>query len=153
MKGRSHLIPSLFAAICLLAALLDWPYGYYVFLRIVVCIAALFVIATAYESRQTWAIWLWGTIAVLFNPIIKIPLSRETWQPIDLVCAVLFVIGAIIIKRTKQIIESKNDDFYERLKKYQEREKYLDNLEKQCDQLDAEFDEIERRAKMHEKQK
>jgi hypothetical protein len=101
MKNRPHLIPSIFAAICLLAALLDWPYGYYVFLRIVVCVAALFVIAVAYENRQTWAMCLWGIISVLFNPIIKIPLSREVWQPIDFVCAILFVIASVAVKPTK----------------------------------------------------
>jgi hypothetical protein len=106
MKNRPHLIPSIFAAICLLAALLDWPYGYYVFLRIVVCIAALFVIAVAYESHRTWAICLWGIIAVLFNPIIKIPLSRELWQPIDFVCSTLFVIASVFLKLPKNELAS-----------------------------------------------
>jgi len=101
MKGRPHLIPSLFAALCLLATLLDWPYGYYVFLRIVVFIAALFVIATAYKSQQFLSLGLWCIIAVLFNPIIKIPLSREVWQPIDFVCSVLFVGATIIVKLPK----------------------------------------------------
>jgi hypothetical protein len=64
----------------------------------VVCVAALFVIAVAYENRQTWAMCLRGIIAVLFNPIIKIPLSREIWLPIDFICAILFLIAVVIIK-------------------------------------------------------
>lgn len=102
MQNRPHLIPSIFAALCLLVAILPWPYGYYVFLRIVVCIAALFVIAVAYERRQTWAMCLWGIVAILFNPIIKIPLSREIWQPIDFVCTILFLIAAIFVKLPKK---------------------------------------------------
>ena len=59
----------------------------------------------AYNWHKMWATYLFGFIAVLFNPLIPIHLSRELWQPIDAICALLFIIVAVAIKRpnTKDI--------------------------------------------------
>lgn len=98
LEKRSHLIPAIIAAIILLFALAPWPYGYYQLLRFVVCGAASYIAFMAYNWQKIWATWLFGFIAVLFNPLIPIHLSREIWQTIDVVCAALFVVVAIILK-------------------------------------------------------
>jgi hypothetical protein len=74
----------------LLLALVPWPYSYYQLLRFVTCGAAVYVAFMAYNWQKMWAVWLFGFIAVLFNPLIPIHLSREIWQPIDVVCGVLY---------------------------------------------------------------
>ena len=76
----------------LLGDLADVPYGYYQLLRFVVCGVGIYVAFTAYSWQKMWAVWLFGFIALLFNPLIPIYLSRELWQPIDVICAVLFVV-------------------------------------------------------------
>ena len=53
----------------------------------------------AYNWQKMWATWLFGFIAVLFNPLIPIHLSREIWQPIDVVCGVLFIVTAIVLNK------------------------------------------------------
>jgi len=98
LEKRSHLIPAIIAAIILIFALAPWPYGYYQLIRFVVCGAALYIAFMAYNWQKIWAAWLFGFIAVLFNPLIPIHLSREIWQTIDVVCAALFVVIAIILK-------------------------------------------------------
>ncbi|MBA7624103.1 hypothetical protein ES703_31507 [subsurface metagenome] len=98
LEKRSHLIPAIIAAIILLFALAPWPYGYYQLLRFVVCGAASYIAFMAYNWQKIWAAWLFGFIAILFNPLIPIHLSREIWQTIDVVCAALFVVIAIILK-------------------------------------------------------
>jgi len=100
LERRPHLIPCLAAALMLLGALADWPYGYYTLLRFVVCGAAVYVAYTAYNWQRMWAVWLFGFIALLFNPLIPIYLSRELWQPIDLVCAMLFLIVAFLVRES-----------------------------------------------------
>jgi hypothetical protein len=95
---RPHLIPAVIAALMLLAALGDWPYGYYQLLRVVVCGAGAYIAWLSYHSRYPWAAWLFGFVAVLFNPFAPIHLSRGTWQPVDFVCAVLFVLAATVAK-------------------------------------------------------
>jgi len=71
-----HLIPCIIAAIMLLGSLARWPYGYYQLLRFVVCGVSVYVAYVAYKWQKIWATWLFGIIAVLFNPIIPIHLSR-----------------------------------------------------------------------------
>lgn len=99
LEKRPHLVPAVIAAIMLLLALAPWPYGYYQLLRFVVCGAAGYVAVIAYNWQKMWAVWLFGLVAVLFNPLIPIHLTRELWQPIDVICGILFVIAAIILNK------------------------------------------------------
>jgi len=78
LNNRPHLIPVIIAALMLLLALASWPYGYYQLLRFVACGVAVYVAFMAYNWQKMWATWLFGFIAVLFNPLIPIHLSRET---------------------------------------------------------------------------
>jgi len=94
IERRPHLIPAVIAALMLLMALGDWPYGYFQLLRFVVCGAGAYVAWVSYHAKYPWAVWLFGFIAVLFNPLAPVHLSRATWQPVDLVCAVLFLLAA-----------------------------------------------------------
>jgi len=101
LQRRPHLIPSLIAAAMLLGALAEWPYGYYQLLRLVTCGVSVYIAALAYNWEKVWATWLFGFIAVLFNPLLPVHLSRGLWQPIDLICAVMFVVIAFILKNSK----------------------------------------------------
>jgi len=103
-------------AIMLLLALAPWPYGYYQLLRLVVCGVAVYVAFMAYACQKMWAVWLFGFIAVLFNPLLPIHLSRHIWQPIDVLCGILFMVIAVILKEPvtsegkKQELRGKSDD-------------------------------------------
>lgn len=99
LEKRPHLILGIIAAIMLLLSLAPWPYGYYQLLRFVVCSASVYVSFTAYQWQKMWAVWLFGFVAVLFNPLIPIHMSRELWQSIDLVCVILFIVTAIVLNK------------------------------------------------------
>jgi len=95
MEGRIHVIPAIGAALLLIVALGSHPYGYYTFLRWVVCIARGLVVYQASQARgQEWAVWVFGVIVVLWNPLVPVHLGRETWAILDVVAAILFGIGA-----------------------------------------------------------
>jgi len=99
LEKRPLLIPAIIAAIILLGALGRWPYGYYQLLRWVTCGVAVYVAFLAYAWEKKWATYLFGFIAVLFNPLLPIYLSREIWQPIDVICALLFVVVTFILEK------------------------------------------------------
>ena len=99
LQKQPHLIPALIGAIMLFGALGRWPYGYYQLLRFVVCGVGAYVAYLAYNRQKIWAVWIFGFIAILFNPLIVIHLSRELWQTIDFICAVLFIIVAFVLKK------------------------------------------------------
>ena len=97
--ARPHAIPAAVAALALFAALGEWPYGYYTLLRLVVCGAGAYAAFVMYQWRRPGLAWLFGLIAVLFNPVVTVHLSRALWQPIDLLCAVLFVFVALVVDK------------------------------------------------------
>jgi len=102
LKKRPHLIPAIIAALMLLGSLAHWPYGYYQLLRFVVCGISVYVAYVAYNWQKLWATYLLGFIALLFNPLVPIHLSIELWQPIDLICAVLFIVIVFVLKTPEQ---------------------------------------------------
>ncbi len=102
VEKRPHLIPGLIAAVMLLLALVQLPYGYYQLLRWVVCGVSIFLAYTAYDWKKTWATWLFVVIALLFNPLIPIYLSRELWQLIDMVSSILFFAAILILRKPNE---------------------------------------------------
>lgn len=57
----------------------DNPYGYYVFLRVVVCFGALVfaALSSGYKRDNLWL--LFAFVGVLYNPFIPFHLSRGIW--------------------------------------------------------------------------
>lgn len=90
MATRPHAIPAVAAATLLLVALGQHPYSYYTFLRWAVCAAAAFVAWLAWHSTAEWATWLFVGIAILFNPLVPIYMTRAHWRPVDILCATVF---------------------------------------------------------------
>lgn len=99
--NRPLLWPGVGAGAMLLAAVGPWPYGYYQLLRLVVCGAGAYFAYTTYQWGKLRAVWVFGAIAVLFNPLLPVHLTREIWAVIDVVCAAAFIAGSIKIDATE----------------------------------------------------
>lgn len=93
-------IARVISVILLLWALDRHPYGYYTLLRFVVCGVSAYGAYFSSEIiiRKGWA-WIFGIIAILFNPIIPIHLDRGTWAVIDVIVAAVFSISIFILKK------------------------------------------------------
>jgi hypothetical protein len=98
MFNRPLIVPGAMAAAMLMIALGSHAYGYYTLLRWVVCAAAVLFVISYYARRAMWAVWVFGFIALLFNPIAPIRLARSTWAIVDAVTAIVFVVGALSLK-------------------------------------------------------
>jgi len=83
----------LVSIVFLLGALGSWPYGYYQILRWIVCGSSAYLAYSYHESNRVVWMWIFGVIAILFNPILPIYLTKEIWQPIDVVVAVIFFVS------------------------------------------------------------
>ncbi len=90
---RHHASAWLLPVTLLLLALLPWPYGYYTFLRLAVfSLAAWF----AYEQWKLddavskWVVAL-GVLALLYNPLLPIHLSREIWGVLNIASAAVLL--------------------------------------------------------------
>ncbi len=81
----------------LFGAIAEWPYGYYTLLRWITCIASILIAFQAFEKNINWAKVVFIVIAILFNPLAPIYLSRSTWIPLDIITAILFIFSIRII--------------------------------------------------------
>lgn len=128
----SILIPSLLAVALLLGALLDedslgdwafkllggsvynydldWPNGYYIFLRFVVCIASVLVGVHGYRWGRQWVPWVFGLQAILYNPIIRVDMSVEAWVFWNFVSIALLLVGIFTVKPQVDSEEGQPDD-------------------------------------------
>jgi len=79
-------VPQLIASVMLLWALYpDNPYGYYIVLRWVCCgIFAYLAFKALDQDHQGW-VWILGITAVVYNPIIRVHLTREIWSVVNVV--------------------------------------------------------------------
>lgn len=79
--------------ILLLIGLPDLPYGYYQVLRWIVTGVTGYLAYLAYENEKKIWVWIFGVIAILFNPIIPFYLDKSTWVLIDVVVAGLILVS------------------------------------------------------------
>lgn len=75
----------------LFAATQRMAYGYYTLTRIVVWGFSSFLVFVGWEDNVTSRVWsaILCCIAVLFNPIVPIYLSRSAWHEFDVAVAVI----------------------------------------------------------------
>ena len=74
------------------------PYGYYTLLRLVARGVFAFAAFIAHERKNQVLPWLYGLTAVLFNPIVKIPLPKEAWVFVDIGAGVLLLVTAKTVR-------------------------------------------------------
>ena len=88
----------------LVAALGQWPYGYYTLLRVVVCIAALLLALAIFRRADEITLWCAAFIAVgiVFNPLLPLHLTRAIWGFVDFAIAILFVVHFFITRRIER---------------------------------------------------
>jgi len=98
-QNKKKNIALLIATAFLLVALFDgWPYGFFTLLRFVVFASSAYVAWMAYEVQKEKWVWIFGFLAVLFNPFIVIHLDREIWSIIDLIVGVFMVVSVFVLK-------------------------------------------------------
>ena len=78
-------------AVLLFIAVAPLPYGFYTFMRIIVCGCAGYMAYYSFsaEEESLWS-WFLGFIAILYNPVATIHMTKEIWMVVDALTGVLF---------------------------------------------------------------
>lgn len=93
---------ALAAVVLLCAALPVWPARFDLALKALVFVCALITAYVAYDERRTgWALIL-GLVAIGFNPVWPLNLSRGNWVATYLVVGAVFVAAAARFRRPPQ---------------------------------------------------
>ncbi len=92
-ESKNLKIALLVSALMLCAAVLpNIPYGYYGYLRLVVCAACIYAAVILRGREDLKAHFIpFAILALLFNPVAPVFLSREFWILIDISTAVYFL--------------------------------------------------------------
>jgi hypothetical protein len=86
------------AAVLLLIAAAPLEYGYYTFLRLAVTAASVWIAIVAGRAKQTGWTLAAVFLAIVFNPLIPVWLSKGVWMPIDVAGAALLTVAAFNVR-------------------------------------------------------
>ncbi len=95
---RTALAPAILAAIVLLAGVALVDTDGYVFVRFAASILALIVAVFAWQARQWWWIPLLAAIAVVFNPVVVLPIAGDALRIAHYVSILVLIVVAIFVK-------------------------------------------------------
>lgn len=80
-------------------AVLDWPYGYYQLLRLVVTGYTAYVSYNYFTERKPQIAWIFVFPAVLFNPIFVIAMSKEIHALFNIAAAGLILFEFYVYRK------------------------------------------------------
>jgi hypothetical protein len=79
-------------ALLVSAAVDRHPYSFYMLLRWISCPVFAYSAFVAYEKNRSLWIWIFGVLALVYNPIFRTHLDRSTWIGVN-----WFTVGAITV--------------------------------------------------------
>ena len=89
----------LIVAALLLACLMQLPYGFYVLVRFVAMVVFAAMAVRYNEKKETTLAVTFGSLALLFQPFIKLALGRCVWNIVDVVVAILLIVLYIMDRK------------------------------------------------------
>ena len=95
---RPALAPGLLGAVVLTVGAFLLDSDTFTVVRYVVAILALIMAVFAWRGRAWWAVAMLAAIAVLWNPVVVVPLGGQPWAAMQFAAAVVFIVAGV---RTK----------------------------------------------------
>lgn len=88
-------------AILFFLCLADMPYGYYQLVRFLGLIGFAILAIKAYHQNKETEMFVYVSLALLFQPFFKIALGREIWNIVDIVVGLGLLISIFISAKEK----------------------------------------------------
>jgi hypothetical protein len=88
-------------AIMLFACLINFPYGYYMLVRVVAMVLFGYLAYENFQSNNSTKAIIYLALAILFQPLMKISLGRTLWNVVDVVVGIGLIIDAYSTPDTK----------------------------------------------------
>jgi hypothetical protein len=76
------------------------PYSFYTLLRWSCCPVFAYSAFAAHEKSRVLWVWVFGVLALLYNPIFRVHLDRSTWIGVNWLTVAVLVVAAIIFWRS-----------------------------------------------------
>jgi hypothetical protein len=98
--NNSHI--KIILAILLFLCVLDFPYGYYQFVRYAAMIGFAYLALDSNKSGRSKETFIFIALAILFQPFIKIGLGRTIWNIVDLIVGIGLLLSLKSNQKQKQ---------------------------------------------------
>ena len=82
--------------------LFNMPYGYYQFVRFLAMIGLAILAYKSYERQENVMTIVYGGLAILFQPLIKISLGSEIWNIVDVIVGLGLIVTIFIKPKTEK---------------------------------------------------
>jgi len=82
-------------AILLFLCLLNMPYGFYQLVRFIALIGFAFLAYQSHKKAKQTEMIIYGSLALLFQPFLKLSLGRELWNIVDVIVGIGLIISFI----------------------------------------------------------
>ena len=87
------------AGMLVYAAIEKHPYSYYTLLRWVCCPIFAYSAFAAHEKNRIPWVWIFGVLALLYNPIFRVHLDRSTWTGVNWATVAAIIVAAAVFWR------------------------------------------------------
>lgn len=92
----------LFLTILLFGCLIDFPYGYYQFVRFAALVGFGYLAFNSNKQGFKNEAFIYLTLVILFQPFIKIALGRTIWNIVDVVVGIGLLVSLTLSKINKK---------------------------------------------------
>lgn len=86
---------SLICAVSLFIAIIDLPYGYYIFLRVFIMVSSVYLFLIKRQTKDILTV-ISIIIIVLFNPFVHVFFTKGIWRFIDAFAGMFFLYFLIV---------------------------------------------------------
>ena len=88
VNGAVYIVLSVLLLLCLA----PMPYGYYQLVRFIAAVVFIVLAWHNYNTKEVCLTVVFGALALLFQPFIKVVLGRTMWNIVDVIVAIALFI-------------------------------------------------------------
>ncbi len=78
------------------------PYGFYQLFKYIALVGFAILAYYQYERKNIPLVILFAALALLFQPIVKVPMGRQSWVMVDVLVSVGLLISVDVQTRMKK---------------------------------------------------
>jgi hypothetical protein len=90
-----QLVVKIALSIFLLLCLLHMPYGYFQVVRFLGMVGFAILAYFSYEQKRNVEVIIYVSLALLFQPFIKVAFGRTIWNIVDIIVAIGLIVSII----------------------------------------------------------
>ena len=102
MKFTTENLIKIALIILLIICMFQMPYGFYQLFKYIALVGFAILAYYEYERKNIPLVILFLALALLFQPIIKVPMGRQSWIMVDVLVSAGLLISLAVQQRKKK---------------------------------------------------